>query len=59
MATKTIRVPSTERRRQILRAATKLFAKQGFNGTTTREIAERVGVEETILFPSSSKRAAT
>jgi len=50
MATKTIRVPSTERRRQILRAATKLFAKQGFNGTTTREIAERVGVEETILF---------
>ena len=50
MATKTIRVPSTERRRQILRAATKLFAEPGFNGTTTREIAERVGVEETILF---------
>jgi len=50
MSTKTSRVPSPERRAQILRAATKLFAKQGFNGTTTREIAERVGVEETILF---------
>jgi AcrR family transcriptional regulator len=50
MAIKTTRVPSTKRRTQILRAATKLFAKQGFNGTTTREIAERVGVKETILF---------
>ena len=50
MATKASRVPSPERRAQILRAATKLFAKQGFNGTTTREIAERVGVKETILF---------
>ena len=44
------RVPSEKRRAQILRAATKLFAKQGFNGTTTREIADRVGVKETILF---------
>ena len=44
------RVPSDERRAQILRIATELFARQGFNGTTTREIAERVGVEETILF---------
>lgn len=50
MTTKTSRVPSTKRRAQILRAATRLFAKQGFNGTTTREIAERVGVKETILF---------
>lgn len=44
------RVSSEERRAQILRAATELFARQGFNGTTTREIADRVGVEETILF---------
>lgn len=44
------RVPSAERRAQILRVATELFAQQGFNGTTTREIADRVGVEETILF---------
>jgi AcrR family transcriptional regulator len=44
------RVPSDERRAQILRAATELFARQGFNGTTTREIADRVRVKETILF---------
>ena len=50
MTRKTSRVPSTERRPQILRAATELFAQQGFNGTTTREIADRVGVKETILF---------
>lgn len=44
------RVPSDERRAQVLRVATKLFAKQGFNGTTTREIADQLGVKETILF---------
>jgi AcrR family transcriptional regulator len=43
-------VPSAQRRAQILQAATELFANQGFNGTTTREIADRVGVKETILF---------
>jgi AcrR family transcriptional regulator len=48
MTHKTSRVPSAERRAQILRVATKLFAKQGFNGTTTREIADQVGVKETI-----------
>lgn len=50
MARKTSRVPSPERRAQVLHAATELFARQGFNGTTTREIADRVGVKETILF---------
>jgi len=50
MARRNHKVPSTERRAQILRAATELFATQGFNGTTTREIADRVGVSETILF---------
>ena len=55
MARRSHNVPSAQRRAQILRAATELFAQQGFNGTTTREIAERVGVKETILvrlFPS-------
>jgi len=50
MSTTTSRVPSCRRRAQILRAATRLFAQRGFNGTTTREIADRVGVKETILF---------
>ena len=44
------RIPSPERRRQILSVAAELFARQGFHGTTTRQIAERVGVKETILF---------
>jgi AcrR family transcriptional regulator len=50
MRKQTHRVPSDERRGQILRVATDLFARQGYNGTTTREIAAEVGVEETILF---------
>lgn len=44
------RLPAEERRRQILTVAAELFARQGFHGTTTRQIAERVGVKEVILF---------
>ena len=44
------RVPGTERHRQILAVATELFARQGFQGTTTRHIAERAKVNEAILF---------
>jgi AcrR family transcriptional regulator len=39
-----------ERRRQIIEAAASLFAQKGFRGTTTREIAEAVGVSEAALF---------
>jgi len=45
-----VRVSAQDRRQQILSEATELFARQGFEGTTTREIAERVGVNEAILF---------
>ena len=38
------------RREQILAAATDLFARQGFQGTTTREIAQRAAVNEAIIF---------
>jgi AcrR family transcriptional regulator len=44
------RIPACERRQQILAVATALFARRGFHGTTTREIAEQVGVQEVILF---------
>lgn len=44
------RIPAAQRRQQILEVATTLFAQQGFHGTTTRQIAERVGVKEIILF---------
>jgi AcrR family transcriptional regulator len=50
MKTTATRVPSAERRQQILAVATDLFARQGFHGTTTRQIAERAGIKEIILF---------
>ena len=39
-----------DRREQIMQAAKELFARQGFEGTTTRQIAERAGVNEAIIF---------
>lgn len=38
------------RRKQILDAALDLFAHQGFSATTTKQIAERVGVTEGLIF---------
>jgi TetR/AcrR family transcriptional regulator len=43
-------VPGVQRRQQILEAAAALFARRGFAGTSTRQIAEAVGVSETLLF---------
>ncbi len=45
-----VRVSGEDRRRQIIQAATTLFSRKGFRGTTTREIAEAVGVNEAMLF---------
>jgi AcrR family transcriptional regulator len=39
-----------DRRLQILSVAMDLFARQGYEGTTTREISERAGVNEAIIF---------
>lgn len=44
------RVPARDRRLQIMEAAKGLFARQGFEGTTTREIAQRARVNEAIIF---------
>jgi len=38
------------RRRQILSAALSCFAERGFSGTTTRELASRVGITEAALY---------
>jgi AcrR family transcriptional regulator len=38
------------RREQILRGSMKLFAKKGFRGTTTREIARHLGISEALMF---------
>jgi AcrR family transcriptional regulator len=50
MSSKPIRVPSADRREQIIGVALNQFARNGYRGTTTREIAERAGVNEAILF---------
>ncbi len=51
------RLSSAERKEAIVRTAMELFAKNGFRGTTTRELAAAVGVSEPVLyqhFPSKS-----
>src|SRR5713101_1302381 len=50
MPRKSNRLAAADRRRQILAVATPLFARQGFRGTTTRQIAERARVNEAIVF---------
>jgi AcrR family transcriptional regulator len=49
MSTDQAKVRSKTRNR-ILQAAMKLFAEKGFRGTTTKEIAERAGVNEALIF---------
>jgi TetR/AcrR family transcriptional regulator len=39
-----------ERRRQLIKVAIDLFAKKGFGGTTTKEIAAAAGVTEAVIF---------
>jgi AcrR family transcriptional regulator len=41
---------STERTEKIIQAASKLFAHQGYHGTSTREIARLADVSENTLF---------
>jgi AcrR family transcriptional regulator len=41
---------SDERRRAIMAAAIDCFAQKGFYGTTTHEIAERVGISQPYLY---------
>jgi AcrR family transcriptional regulator len=50
MGTVTARLRAADRREQILTVATALFARQGFKGTTTKEIASRAGVTEALIF---------
>jgi AcrR family transcriptional regulator len=44
------RLDNDERRAAIIAAAVPLFARKGFSGTTTREIAEAANVSEALLF---------
>src|SRR5699024_1181973 len=44
------RLPAHERRRQILIAAIRVFARGGLHGTTTRAIAAEADVAEALLY---------
>lgn len=44
------RLTASDRRQKILDAAAGLFARKGYQGATTREIAEEAGINEALLF---------
>src|SRR5579885_2349543 len=46
----TPRLTSEERRAAIIKAVRHVFADKGFDGTTTRELADAAGVSEALLF---------
>lgn len=54
--TKKKRLSGDERKSQIVRVAADLFAKRGFRGTTTREIARRAGISEAVIYRHFSKK---
>ena len=41
---------ASDRKKQLLEIAMRLFSEQGFDGTSTREIAEAAGVNEALIF---------
>lgn len=43
-------MPGEDRKRQLLRIAIETFARKGFSGTKTKDIAAAAGVSEAILF---------
>lgn len=45
-----LRLSAHDRRQQIMTVAVGLFARKGYQGTTTREIADEAGVNEALLF---------
>src|SRR5678809_302220 len=44
------RLKAPQRREQLMEVASKLFAKNGYDATTTAAIAEAAGVTEPILY---------
>ena len=48
MATK--RLPSAERRKQILGCAVRVFARRSYHGATTRMISEEAGIAEALIY---------
>jgi AcrR family transcriptional regulator len=45
-----MRLTAPDRKKQLIDIAMKLFSEQGFDGTSTRQIAEAAGINESIIF---------
>jgi AcrR family transcriptional regulator len=45
-----MRLSTENRRKQVMSAAMRLFSSKGFDGTTTREIAQAAGINEALIF---------
>src|SRR6185436_7281614 len=43
-------LPAAERRKRIVRGAMEAFAKSGFRGTRSRDVAKAAGVSEALIF---------
>lgn len=50
--------PETQTRDRILQAAQRLFARKGYDGTTTRDLAQAAGVAEGTLFRHFTNKKA-
>ncbi|HTO53186.1 MAG TPA: TetR/AcrR family transcriptional regulator [Myxococcota bacterium] len=53
-----VRPTSEERRSQILREAARCFGTRGFRGTTTRDVANAVGITEAALYRHFASKEA-
>src|ERR1700734_4106793 len=52
------RLPATERRETILRAATEVFAQAGYRTAKVSDVAARTGVTEPVIFQNFGSKAA-
>ncbi|MGB3511328.1 MAG: TetR/AcrR family transcriptional regulator [Microcoleaceae cyanobacterium] len=53
-----LQTSETQTRTKILQAAQKLFARHGYDGTTTRDLAQKAGVAEGTLFRHFTNKKA-
>lgn len=50
------RLSAKERSAQIVKVAMRIFSEKGFKGATTREIAQKAGISEAIIFKHFAKK---